>query len=762
VAAVARGDATLEIFWIDQVGAVNQAIYDANWSYYNTKMIKPAGTVSSSAKITVVSKNPGSWDAFYISQDGYVQWTSWDINMGLDVGGGSGPSPLVSANNAAADGGISAVSPQPSLVQVFYVGTDNSIQCENLFWGPPAPDQHQAGTEHMAVTGPGTVYSGSSVAAVTRSPNVVDVFYIDNNSQLSAIVYSNGTSSNPYTFPAAAPSAGIAVVSRDPGGLVDIFYETPAGALSNLSWREGDHGWVGGPITGDGVMRPDTDISVVSRAPNTMEVFFNGPANSDGQSIVQDVYYYFGNRPQWSSPVTPADSPYSLGKGVSAVSRTATTADVFYNDANFYLLQNQYMDWGAANAVWKTRQLPGTVQTEWPEAAKNYWPQCCDVPINECCTYPVTNGAFLPIHDDPINYAPQWVAGQYGNTTGKASDLEGVAHFKGNWYITTTQTEYSNFSKGDLAPRLYKIPLDANFTTYNPPVPYFFPFLTDGQTYFREHYGDLDAVGKYLFIPVEHNVKASPDTRGPVYLGVVYDTAPNDPNSTYYVVNYGQYLTELGAPTRGWPSGIPVVQNAFPWLAVNPRDGRLYSSADPGGLYSYQVHMPSPTDSGVYLTGPVVYTPFQGGQLKILQGGVFSPNGHLYLVSQDTTFAWLLDEGLTFFTNDQYGGIFGIDVIAYNDSNYAASGTIHPMIANGQFPYLANTCGTPFDYDCGDEPEGIDYLNPGAKLGAVVGSVQPYYPGVLHALINNNAGSAMSFYHFGWPTSNIFGSTSDL
>lgn len=155
------------------------------------------------------------------------------------------------------------------------------------------------------------------------------------------------------------------------------------------------------------------------------------------------------------------------------------------------------------------------------------------------------------------------------------------------------------------------------------------------------HFCDIDFHNGFLYAPLEH-----PDKANKPALIVIFNT------KLQYIGHAQLHL-----------------QNAFaPWCAINPGNGLLYSSssnfkqAEAVELFVYRPFVDE-TNSVVRLTylGNFFLKDKKGGNVRIkkINGGTFSPNGHLYLVSD---------------TKD--GGIFCFDMItgrniSHREVNYS-------------------------------------------------------------------------------------------
>jgi hypothetical protein len=157
---------------------------------------------------------------------------------------------------------------------------------------------------------------------------------------------------------------------------------------------------------------------------------------------------------------------------------------------------------------------------------------------------------------------------------------------------------------------------------------------------------------------------------------------------------------------------------SFPWLAISPGGDTLWSATqfyDVSSLAKYSIHWPNEWENYYGVDpDPAGEIPITWGgwpyTIRYIQGGVFSPTGLLYLVSGDP--------------NPNAGGIYAVDT----------NGAIITHLAYG---YTPATCGVVWPrWDCGDEPEGIDFLDQGQTQ--------------LHVIqVDNNSGTdALSIKHF--------------
>jgi hypothetical protein len=160
---------------------------------------------------------------------------------------------------------------------------------------------------------------------------------------------------------------------------------------------------------------------------------------------------------------------------------------------------------------------------------------------------------------------------------------------------------------------------------------------------------------------------------------------------------------------------IGPIPGALAWLAVNPADGLLYlpQSYDLQRLDAYRVQWPTngtPFDL-IYVKTITLNNNGAPWTLERVQGGEFSENGHLYLVT------WNCSAG-------SLAGINGFE-------------------SNGQFK-MAHYIQWNFPGACsaweGDELEGIDLID--------LDNINPSYGGQLHVVKVDVNGWGQDKFHF--------------
>ena len=165
---------------------------------------------------------------------------------------------------------FSSSPPTSNRLDVFWIGPDGGIG--STAWEGGVNNNGWANT--FPVASPGVARADSPITAVARTPNRLDVFWIGPDGGIGSTAWEGGVNNNgwatafPITKPGAArPGSPIAAVARTPNRL-DVFWIGPDGAIGSTAWEGGvnNNGWATAfPITNPGVARADSSITGVAR-----------------------------------------------------------------------------------------------------------------------------------------------------------------------------------------------------------------------------------------------------------------------------------------------------------------------------------------------------------------------------------------------------------------------------------------------------------------------------------------------------------------
>ena len=226
VAAVARYPEHLDVFWADSRGAIGTHWWDGQasnggWAAHPAFRITDLDVVPPGAAVAAVTRHRDQLDVFWVGNDGAV-WTTW-WNAQHNSGRWNRPFPITAAGVAPRGGGIAAVARRPDHLDVFWADAAGAIGSQ--WWNGQVQDGAWDRHPAFRITNPGVVSPGANVAAVSRHPDHLDVFWANNGGAIEAHWWDgqepNGAWNRHGTialtpWSAVAPGTGVAAVARYP------------------------------------------------------------------------------------------------------------------------------------------------------------------------------------------------------------------------------------------------------------------------------------------------------------------------------------------------------------------------------------------------------------------------------------------------------------------------------------------------------------------------------------------------------------------
>ena len=345
LSAVSRDAQQVDVFWVGPDGAIGSTWWNAaqgqNWGDHKPFAISPPGAAQQGSAIASVGRNPTHLDVFWIGPDHGVASTWWDAAAGQNWGDHK-PFAISPSGAARSDAPIAAISRNPNHMDVFWVGWDGAI---GSTWYDTVQGQNWGDHQPFAISPPAAAGAKSHLAAVARTPDHMDVFWIGPDGGIGSTWYDSAAGSgwgDHQPFPVASPGAALGPGSplgtasgfglgRNPNQL-DLFWIRPDGAIGSTWWNSaagqswGDHQ----PFTvaAPGAAVPGGRVASVGRTPNHMDVFWVGP---DG--AIASTWWDAAPGCNWGDhqafPITKPGAARA-GSPVAAVSRTPNHLDVFW------------------------------------------------------------------------------------------------------------------------------------------------------------------------------------------------------------------------------------------------------------------------------------------------------------------------------------------------------------------------------------------------------------------------------------------------
>jgi hypothetical protein len=274
VASLSRTQTTLDAFFVDQTGKL------VWWNdTYSVSTIDPVATsivggLPSYAHLTAAGREPGMFDVFLLDGNGAVAQSHWP-NYFFGATYMSNPAEISPTGLAPAGAGIAAVARSANNLDVFFVGDDGAVYTSYWYQGATA-------WTTFALSDPGLARPGALITAAARTTNNIDLFFIGANGAVYTSYWYNGAPSwSTFQLGEAneAYSGGaVSVVSRQPG-VLDVAYVGNTSGYWSARVREWNGNWqppvLVSASTGQDVS-PTDDISIVASSAWNMDVLYRG------------------------------------------------------------------------------------------------------------------------------------------------------------------------------------------------------------------------------------------------------------------------------------------------------------------------------------------------------------------------------------------------------------------------------------------------------------------------------------------------------
>ena len=275
VAVVARDAHKLDVFVAgsDQgpfTGAWDRDVSQGQWrGFWNIQ----SGHVPAGGALTAVSRDPSKLDVFHVSNDGHVYTAAWDANVDDGKWRGWWKIPGITAKPGAP---VAAVSRDPNKLDIFVVANDDKTY--TAAWDHNVDSGKWRGWWNIKE---GHCPSGGTVTAVSRDANKLDIFLVSNDGNIYTAAWDHNVDSGNWRgwwkIPGvtSAKGAPVAAVSRDPNKL-DVFVVTGGGHVYTAAWDQNvDSGkWRGWWKIGDlEDVSSGNPIAATARAAEKLDIF---------------------------------------------------------------------------------------------------------------------------------------------------------------------------------------------------------------------------------------------------------------------------------------------------------------------------------------------------------------------------------------------------------------------------------------------------------------------------------------------------------
>jgi hypothetical protein len=202
---------------------------------------------------------------------------------------------------------------------VWWTGANGSLESDHTY------DLGQTWS-HIQIAPPSSVSLTGGIAAVSRIPNSMEVWWIQPDGAVEGSYFYDGGTWTRYRLAGpgtASPTSGLTAASRIPQTM-DVFWINSKGRVSAGRWREETppRFWAVEEVAPAGSASPTSSIAALSRLPTTVEVWW---AKTDGS--LQDAYWFENAAWQRYPVADPGTTPQ--GGGITAATRFPPHMEVF-------------------------------------------------------------------------------------------------------------------------------------------------------------------------------------------------------------------------------------------------------------------------------------------------------------------------------------------------------------------------------------------------------------------------------------------------
>ena len=362
VTSIVRRPGQIDLFASGNDGKVytaswNDATSPAGPNWYSRMAwspISPANTSRPGQVVSAISRRPGHIDLFVVGHDGKIYTRAWDENAPNDSWYAANAWSAISTAGTAGSARVTAISRRPEQIDLFVVGIDGKIYTQ--WWNDlvPSHNWYDQGP-WSAISTEGTATLRTTVAAVSRRPEQIDLFVVGNDGKVYTRAWNDfQPAANSWydqsAWFAISPKdatygyASVTAISRRPEQ-IDLFVIGQDGAVYTRWWNDADTGtnWydqAGWPRISPVGMR-GVAVKALSRRPEQIDLY---SVRRDGTVVTQwwndDDHRTWFDAHDW----IPVGAPFPGHVTVSAIARGPSQIDLFGTGADGTVLTTTWID----------------------------------------------------------------------------------------------------------------------------------------------------------------------------------------------------------------------------------------------------------------------------------------------------------------------------------------------------------------------------------------------------------------------------------
>ncbi len=278
ITSVTRRSDHMEVWWIGVDGSIEGSYWYDDVGHWTRYQLAPNGSATLESSIFGQSRNSANMNLWWIGPMGSVEGCKWTETVPWTryqiVGNGS----------AASKSSLTAVSRISTSEELWWQSPEGSV--EGSYWY-----ENNDGVWHRyQIASAGNVAIGSGMKAISRVPNIVDVYWIHPYGSVQESFWAENATSRVTSEIAPSGSAdlksGMTGVSRK-SNTETLWWVSPAGEVIVQYWYDGYSKWRSIVLSPAGSAQTNIQLASVSRDKGFMEIWC--PSAS---SILVDWYCY--------------------------------------------------------------------------------------------------------------------------------------------------------------------------------------------------------------------------------------------------------------------------------------------------------------------------------------------------------------------------------------------------------------------------------------------------------------------------------------
>jgi hypothetical protein len=347
----------IDVFWIGPNGSIQSVWWNAKPNKWSPpSVVAPAGTARADSPLVVLSRAKAHMDLFWIGTDGAIHSMAWS----LPGNKWTAPAAITPAGAARAASSLAASSREANSMHVFWIATNGAV--ETVGWTQAAKWDKPA-----AITPANAARGGSTLATTPRTASEVHVFYVGADDAVHSVFWTKQQNKWVPPFPVTGTKivgsgSHLACLARTPDH-IEVFWVNYHGAVFT-TWadRKFDKGkWITPvAVTPEKSAFLNSPLVALARVTDHVDLFWL----SDTKAVMSSFWTKIGNKDQWSGPfATAAPGSARNDSGLSVIARIPSHVDVFWFNAK-----------GAVSSNWWDENSAPEVYVSWdnPFIASQY------------------------------------------------------------------------------------------------------------------------------------------------------------------------------------------------------------------------------------------------------------------------------------------------------------------------------------------------------------------------------------------------------